>query len=52
MGAALADVCRLLIAVASPVVEHRLQKLELAASVVAAHGLSCSLARGIFWDLG
>lgn len=43
MGATLTDVCRLLIAVVSPVVEHRLQKLKLAGSVVAAHGLMWNL---------
>ena len=42
-------VCGLLIAVASLVAAHRLQS---AGSVVAAHGLSCSMACGIFPDQG
>ena len=62
-------VCGLLIAVASLVVEHRLQvhglqylwhmgsvvvarRLQSTGSVVVAHGLSCSAARGIFLDQG
>ena len=47
----------LLIEVASPVAEHRLQahglqQLQHAGSVVVAHGLSCSAACGIFLDQG
>ena len=47
----------LLIAVASLVAEHRLQAHRLqqlwhVGSVVVAHGLSCSVARGIFLDQG
>ena len=58
----LVAVCRLLIVVASLVVEHRLecawasevvvQGLQSADSVAVTHGLSCSVAYGIFWDQG
>ena len=43
-------VCRLLVAVASLAVEHRLQGTQ--ASVVVAHVLSRSAACGIFLDQG
>ena len=48
-GCSLVAVCRLLIAVASHVVElgpfvHGLQQLQYAGSVVVAHGLSCPKA--------
>ena len=56
-GCFLVMVHRLLIVVASLVAEHRLeecrlQKLEHVGSVVVAHGLSCSMACGIFPDQG
>ena len=41
---------RLLFALASLVVEHGLEGVW--ASVVVAHGLNCSMARGIFLDWG
>ena len=48
-------VCRLLIALASPSVEpelqaHRLQLMQHSDSVVAAHGLSCPAASGMFLE--
>ena len=58
----LAGVCRLLIAVISPVAEHRLWGSQASAvvahglygtgSILVVHGLSCSTARGIFPDQG
>ena len=56
-GCFLVMVHRLLIVVASLVAEHRLeecrlQKLEHVGSVVVAHGLSCSMACGIFLEQG
>ena len=47
-GLLLLAVRRRLIAVASLVAEHGLQKSWLAGSQVMAHGLSCPEARGIF----
>ena len=56
-GYSLVVVHRLLVVVASLVVEYRLeecrlQKLQHVGSVVVEHGLSCSMARGIFPDQG
>ena len=56
-GYSLVVVHRLLVVVASLVAEHRLeecrlQKLQHVGSVVVEHGLSCSMARGIFPDQG
>lgn len=61
-GYSLVAVCRLLIAVASLVAEHRLKGeqasvavnpgLQSTASVVVAHGLSCSASCRIFPDEG
>ena len=56
-GYSLGVVCRLLIAAASPVVEHRLwahglQQLQHTCSVVVAHGLSLSVLCEIFLDKG
>ena len=56
-GCSLVVVHRLLVVVASLVAEHRLeerrlQKLEHVGSVVVVHGLSCSMACGIFPDQG
>ena len=47
-GYSLGVVCRLLIAAASPVVEPG--HLDMRASVVVVHGLSCPVACGIFLD--
>ena len=49
-GYSLAAVCRLLLAVASLVAEHGLE--GALATVVGAHGLSCSTACGSFLDQG
>ena len=49
-GYSLVAVCRLLLAAGSPVVEHRLEGSW--ASVILAHGVSCSQACGIFLDQG
>ena len=49
-GYSLAVVCRLLIAVASPVAEHG--ALGSRTSVAVVHGLSCPMTWGIFQDQG
>ena len=61
-GASLVVVCGFLIVVASPVAEHRLKVARASVvavpepwstgSTVMAHGLSCSVACGIFLDQG
>ena len=49
-GYSLVEVCGLLTAVASFVMEHGLQGAQV--PVVRAHGLICPMACGIFPDLG